>query len=311
MRLTCVPGLAGFCFGVFLAAAAAQPLQGPIQCRDLGPPQRELCERANSGDAAAIAAVAWDRFHGRNGPADFELAARLFGVLIGRGDVEGLIGHGMLYEQGRVVQADPVAARALFRAAMAQGSMRGQAHYADYLMFGLGGPEDRTEATRLLEAADAAGDAYAPYVLATAAREGRGAAAEPAAMLALYRRSAERGHPSGLNSAAWFLARANQELPAALDFAERAVALEPTVGAYVHTLGYVLRRMGNETRSFQLFERAARLAPGCALCREHWGDALAAMGRKNEAMNEWRAALQANDGDPDFDAAALRTRSGL
>ncbi|WP_428939763.1 BTAD domain-containing putative transcriptional regulator [Fontivita pretiosa] len=65
-----------------------------------------------------------------------------------------------------------------------------------------------------------------------------------------------------LNELAWLCARCDQNLPEALELAQRAVMMEPDNPAYLDTLAEVHFRMGNAAEAVRLETRALELDPG-------------------------------------------------
>ncbi len=67
--------------------------------------------------------------------------------------------------------------------------------------------------------------------------------------------------PSELNNLAWLCARCSQNLPEALDYANRAVKTKPNEAAYLDTLAEVYFRMGNFAEAVKQEELALLLRP--------------------------------------------------
>ncbi len=80
------------------------------------------------------------------------------------------------------------------------------------------------------------------------------------------------------------LARAQQMI-------ERAMAEDPSNGAIVDSLGWVLLRRGDVAAAVQQLQRAVELVPDDPTINGHLGDAYWATGRKLEAFYQWRLAL--------------------
>jgi Tfp pilus assembly protein PilF len=73
---------------------------------------------------------------------------------------------------------------------------------------------------------------------------------------------------------------------------ERAVALRPTSGHIVDSLGWVLYRTGAYEEAATTLERAVELLPEDPVLLDHLGDAYWQVGRANEARFQWLRALQ-------------------
>ena len=76
---------------------------------------------------------------------------------------------------------------------------------------------------------------------------------------------------------------------------ERAVALRPRDGYIVDSLGWALFRMGDTGGAVARLEQAVELKPLDATINDHLGDAYWAVGRKTEALFQWRRSLQNAD----------------
>ena len=115
--------------------------------------------------------------------------------------------------------------------------------------------------------------------------------------MSLWRDVAERAPHNGR---AWAsLARgilsAEGPTPKAMDFAERAVALEPNFAHAHNTLGMVLAAKGRLPAAIARFRTALGLDPNCANAHNNLGNALIASS-PDEACEHYRAALAINPG---------------
>lgn len=102
----------------------------------------------------------------------------------------------------------------------------------------------------------------------------------------------------------------NGKAEAALPYAAHAYRLLPASAVTSDALGWALYNAApTDKRAFELMEKAARLAPREPLIRWHLGEAYAAVGDKERAEQELRAALSA----PGFARAelALKTLKSL
>lgn len=86
---------------------------------------------------------------------------------------------------------------------------------------------------------------------------------------------------------------------------ERAVALRPTSGHIVDSLGWVLYRTGYYAEAVEVLERAVELLPGDPVLLDHLGDAYWQVGRANEARFQWQRALS-NKPEPEAKAEIER-----
>lgn len=87
-----------------------------------------------------------------------------------------------------------------------------------------------------------------------------------------------------------------ERLPEALEMVKKAVAANPTSGAMVDSLGWAYFRMGDYANALAKLEEAASLQAGDPEINDHLGDAYWRVGRKDEAMFQWRRVLTL---DPD------------
>lgn len=88
-------------------------------------------------------------------------------------------------------------------------------------------------------------------------------------------------------------------LDRALDYVQRALAIEPNDGAYVDTLGWVQFKRGDYEAALTALTRASDLIPADPTINEHVGDALQALGQKREALRYWTKSLQSKpDNEP-------------
>ncbi len=96
--------------------------------------------------------------------------------------------------------------------------------------------------------------------------------------------------PSIKNSLAYTYALENNNLPEAETLARDAVKTEPENPAYLDTLGWVLYRKGQFDASLQYLLSAAEQLRDNPEVLEHVGDALNAIGKREEALEFWRRA---------------------
>ena len=75
---------------------------------------------------------------------------------------------------------------------------------------------------------------------------------------------------------------------------ERAVEQRPNDGAIIDSLGWVMLRQGDTDGAVKSLEHAVELLPEDATINGHLGDAYWAAGRRQEALFQWRRALNLN-----------------
>ena len=72
---------------------------------------------------------------------------------------------------------------------------------------------------------------------------------------------------------------------------ERAVALRPTDGYIVDSLGWAHYRLGDFENAVKNLERAVELRADDPIITDHLGDIYWKMGRQNEAKFQWERSL--------------------
>src|ERR1700691_2662957 len=83
-----------------------------------------------------------------------------------------------------------------------------------------------------------------------------------------------------------------ENLDQGVQMIQRAVALRPTDGYIVDSLGWAYYRLGDYPRATQMLEKAIELLPEDPTLNDPLGDAYWQGGRKVEARYQWRRALQ-------------------
>ncbi|HEY8617457.1 tetratricopeptide repeat protein [Phenylobacterium sp.] len=102
-----------------------------------------------------------------------------------------------------------------------------------------------------------------------------------------------------------------ERLPEALAMVEKAVAANPRSGAMVDSLGWAHYRLGDYKKAVEKLEQAVELEAGDPEINNHLGDAYWMIGRKDEAVFQWRRVLTL-DPDPKIKAdAEAKLASGL
>jgi tetratricopeptide (TPR) repeat protein len=106
----------------------------------------------------------------------------------------------------------------------------------------------------------------------------------------------DRDNHTALNNYAYYLSLRGEKLEEALDFARRAVSIQPENPSYLDTAGWVYFKLGNIVRAKEFIQRSIDAGAESADVFEHFGDVLEAEGNPGEAVNWWRKALET---DPD------------
>jgi tetratricopeptide (TPR) repeat protein len=127
---------------------------------------------------------------------------------------------------------------------------------------------------------------------------------------AAFRRVLARdpGHAPTLNYLGYMLADRGERLDEAIALIERALALDPGNGAYLDSLGWAYYRQGRYRQAEPLLRRAAEQLPANSVVQEHFGDVLAALGRREEAIGAWKRALAGDREAVDVDAIDAKIR---
>ena len=108
----------------------------------------------------------------------------------------------------------------------------------------------------------------------------------------------DRDNHTALNNYAYYLSLRNEKLEKALDYARRAVSIQPENPSYLDTAGWVYFKMGNIVRAKEFIQRSIDAGSESADVFEHFGDVLEAEGNYAEAIEWWRRALET---DPERD----------
>ena len=82
-----------------------------------------------------------------------------------------------------------------------------------------------------------------------------------------------------------------EHLKDAMAMVEKAVAADPRSGAMVDSLGWAYYRLGDYKKSVEKLEEAVELEAGDPEINNHLGDAYWKVGRRDEALFQWRRVL--------------------
>jgi Flp pilus assembly protein TadD len=120
---------------------------------------------------------------------------------------------------------------------------------------------------------------------------GRWREAEADLMQALKARPDE---PELLNYLGYSWIDRGERLAEAMAMVEKAVAANPRSGAMIDSLGWAFFRMGDFKKAVEKLEQAVELEAGDPEINNHLGDAYWRVGRKDEAIFQWRRVLTLN-----------------
>jgi Flp pilus assembly protein TadD len=95
-----------------------------------------------------------------------------------------------------------------------------------------------------------------------------------------------------LNYLGYMYADSGIHLEESLELISRALADEPENGAYLDSYGWALFRLGRLTEAESEIRKALASLESDPTIHDHLGDILAAQGRKDEAVQHWRKALE-------------------
>jgi len=96
---------------------------------------------------------------------------------------------------------------------------------------------------------------------------------------------------AALNYLGYTFAEQGVQLDEAEDLIRRALALDPTDGFYVDSLGWVYYQRGQYAKAVEQLEHALELAGEDPTISEHLGDAYRQTGRPQEALRLYQDAL--------------------
>ena len=99
------------------------------------------------------------------------------------------------------------------------------------------------------------------------------------------------GDAQALNYFGYMLTERTTRLAEARGYIEAALKLQPENGAYLDSLGWVQFAMKEYPAAYETLTRAFRKEPLDATVLEHLGDAARAVGKKEEALRRYSAAL--------------------
>ncbi len=98
-------------------------------------------------------------------------------------------------------------------------------------------------------------------------------------------------HADTLNALGYTLADKTDRLAEAKKYIERANTLKPDNPAILDSLGWVEFRLGNLEQALGYLRQAAALSPDAEIA-SHLGEVLWQLGKKDEAISIWKAALE-------------------
>lgn len=156
-----------------------------------------------------------------------------------------------------------------------------------------------------------AGEPAAAVALGNAFEFGIGVAADLTQAERYYKIAADAGIPDGLNDYAWMLTTRTGRHKEAEVLARRALAIEPRHDSCNDTLAVILLHENQPDKALPFSVTAVSLAPDDASALDHYGDVLARLGRRTEALDQWRRALASTNISPNditFNRASIEEK---
>ncbi|HEX5085044.1 MAG TPA: tetratricopeptide repeat protein [Blastocatellia bacterium] len=102
----------------------------------------------------------------------------------------------------------------------------------------------------------------------------------------------EPDNATALNNLGYFMVERGVGYGEALKLIEQAVAIDPTQGSFLDSLGWTHFKLGNIEKARQYLEKAAIYSRRNSTVHEHLGDVLRESGRLPEARKQWEKALE-------------------
>jgi len=120
-------------------------------------------------------------------------------------------------------------------------------------------------------------------------RAGKHEASEKALRELLKR---EPDNATALNNLGYFMVERGVGYEEALKLIEQAVAIDPTQGSFLDSLGWTHFKLGNIEKARQYLEKATIYSRRNSTIHEHLGDVLREAGRLADARKQWEKALE-------------------
>jgi tetratricopeptide (TPR) repeat protein len=95
-----------------------------------------------------------------------------------------------------------------------------------------------------------------------------------------------------LNNYGYSLAERGLQLKRALEMSNQAITAEPDNSAYLDTYGWIFFRLEDYTNAALYIEKSIATGKASAVVHEHLGDAYLKLGRKEQAIELWKKALE-------------------
>jgi Flp pilus assembly protein TadD len=102
----------------------------------------------------------------------------------------------------------------------------------------------------------------------------------------------EPDNATALNNLGYFMVERGVGYGEALKLIEQAVAIDPTQGSFLDSLGWTHFKLGNIEKARQYLEKATIYSNRSSTIYEHLGDVLREAGRLTDARKQWEKALE-------------------
>jgi len=102
----------------------------------------------------------------------------------------------------------------------------------------------------------------------------------------------EPDNATALNNLGYFMVERGVGYEEALKLIEQAIAIDPTQGSFLDSLGWAHFKLGNIEKARHYLEKATIYSRRNSTIHEHLGDVLREAGRLTEARKQWEKALE-------------------
>ena len=281
--------LSGFCAALLLSAVTGCDSSARPQAKAERDTIKAIQEKAAGGDTVAMVKLG-RMFLSDEDEVEINYAEALkwFESAAAKGSAEALAYCGyVLYHGGNGVEMDKPKALSYYKAAAEKGDRLGQLFYGQCLL----DDGNRTAALAWLEKSAEQGQLTAQLALGDL-YYGQNSGADSAGAVKWYKRAADQECPAAMNNLAYLWAEQGKELDKALVWAGKAVSMEPENGAFADTLGWVLFKKGQYNEAQGRLAEAAKLNPGDVNILDHLGEISLKLGKKTEAAEYWKRAIE-------------------